>query len=53
VDKAKAFTSMWVVKYLQNMTNPVLQNIIQVATKWYASTQGITIPMGIVHKPLL
>jgi hypothetical protein len=31
--KARAFTSMWVDKYLQNMTNPVLQSI-QAATDW-------------------
>jgi hypothetical protein len=45
VDKARAFTSMWVVKYLQNMTNPVLQSNIQVATNWYASAKGITVPI--------
>jgi hypothetical protein len=37
--------SMWVVKYLQNMTNPVLQSTIQAATNWYASAKGITVPI--------
>jgi hypothetical protein len=45
VDKARAFTSIWVVKYLQIMTNPVLQSTIQVATDWYASAKGITVPI--------
>jgi hypothetical protein len=31
-DKARAFTSMWVVKLLQNKTNPILQETIQAAT---------------------
>jgi hypothetical protein len=34
-----------VVKYLQNMTNPVLQSTLQVATNWYASAKGITVPI--------
>jgi hypothetical protein len=42
LDKARAFTSMWVV---QNMTNPVLQSTIQAATNWYASAKGITVPI--------
>jgi hypothetical protein len=46
VDKARVFTFLWVVKYLQNMTNPVLQSTIQVATNWYASAKGIT-PSGL------
>jgi hypothetical protein len=32
MDKARAFTSMWVVKFLQNKTNLILQDTIQVAT---------------------
>jgi hypothetical protein len=32
VDKARAFTSMWVVKFRQDKTNPVLQATIQAAT---------------------
>jgi hypothetical protein len=39
-DKARAFTSMWVVKFLQNNTNPILQDTIQVATTWYAVSKG-------------
>jgi hypothetical protein len=49
VDKARAFMSMWIVKYLQNMTNPVLQSTIQAATDWYTSTKGITIPIWESH----
>jgi hypothetical protein len=49
VDKARAFTSMWVVKYLQNMTNLVLQSTIQAVTNWYASAKGITIPIWELH----
>jgi hypothetical protein len=45
VDKARAFTSMWVVKYLQNITNLVLQSTIQAVTNWYASAKKITVPI--------
>jgi hypothetical protein len=31
MDKARAFTSMWVIKFLQNKTNPILQDNIQAA----------------------
>jgi hypothetical protein len=27
VDKAKAFTTMWVIKLIQNKTNPILESI--------------------------
>jgi hypothetical protein len=40
MDKAKAFTLMWVVKFLQNKTNPILQDTIQAATNWYAVSKG-------------
>jgi hypothetical protein len=40
MDKARAFTSMWVVKFLQNNTNPILQDTIQAATNWYAVSKG-------------
>jgi hypothetical protein len=38
--KARAFTSMWVVKFLQKNTNPILQDTIQAATNWYAVSKG-------------
>jgi hypothetical protein len=43
VDKAKAFTSMWVVNFLQDKTNPVLQATIQAATNWYADSKGTSV----------
>jgi hypothetical protein len=36
VEKAKAFTTMWVVKAIQNLTNPILEATIQAATRHYA-----------------
>jgi hypothetical protein len=45
VDKARAFTSMWVVKFLQDKTNPVLQAIIQAVTNWYADSKETSIPL--------
>jgi hypothetical protein len=51
VDKARAFTSMWVVKFLQERTNPVLQATIQAVTNWYADEMDPAIG-SMVHKPL-
>jgi hypothetical protein len=36
---------MWVVKFLQNKTNPILQDTIQAATNWYAVSKGTKIPL--------
>jgi hypothetical protein len=32
VDKAKAFTTMWVMKLIQNKTNPILESTVQAGT---------------------
>jgi hypothetical protein len=44
-DKARAFTSIWVVKFLQNNTNPILQDTIQAATNWYAVSKRTKVPL--------
>jgi hypothetical protein len=36
---------MWVVKFLQDKTNPVLQATIQAATNWYADSKGTSVPL--------
>jgi hypothetical protein len=36
---------MWVVKFLRDKTNPVLQATIQAATNWYADSNGTSIPL--------
>jgi hypothetical protein len=44
-DKARAFTSIWVVKFLQNNTNLILQDTIQAATNWYAVSKETKVPL--------
>jgi hypothetical protein len=38
VDKAKAFTTMWVIKLIQNKTNPILESTVQASVNWYSNT---------------
>jgi hypothetical protein len=45
VDKAKAFTTMWVIKLIQNKTNPILESTVQAAVNWYSNTRGTEIPL--------
>jgi hypothetical protein len=36
---------MWVVKAIQNLTNPILEAIIQVATRHYAEVRDTQVPL--------
>jgi hypothetical protein len=45
VDKAKAFTTMWVVKLIQNKTNPILESTMQAAVNWYSKARGTEVPL--------
>jgi hypothetical protein len=46
VDKARVFTSIWVVKYLLGMTNPVLQSqLVHQIQRDYRPY------LGVLHKP--
>jgi hypothetical protein len=36
---------MWVVKFLQKNTNPILQDTIQAATNWYAVSKWTKVPL--------
>jgi hypothetical protein len=45
VDKAKAFTTMWVVKLIQNKTNPILESTVQAAVNWYSKARGTEVPL--------
>jgi hypothetical protein len=43
VDKAKAFTTMWVVKLIQNKTNPFWNPLSKL--NWYTNTRGTEVPL--------
>jgi hypothetical protein len=45
VEKAKAFTTMWVEKSIQNLTNPILEATIQAATRHYAEVRDTQVPL--------
>jgi hypothetical protein len=45
VEKAKAFTSIWVVKVIQNLMNPILEATIQAATRHYAEVKDTQVPL--------
>jgi hypothetical protein len=45
VKKAKAFTTMWLVKAIQNLTNPILETTIQAATRHYAEVRDTQVPL--------
>jgi hypothetical protein len=45
VDKANAFTTIWVIKVLLSKTNPILESTIQAATNWYAAKSGTQVPL--------
>jgi len=45
VDKANAFSTMWVVKLLQNMTNPILEATIAAAVAHYQKLRGTDVPL--------
>jgi hypothetical protein len=44
VEKAKAFNTMWVVKAIQGLTNPILESTIQAATLHYFAVKGTQVP---------
>jgi hypothetical protein len=45
VDKAKAFTTVWVVKLIQNKTNPILESTMQAVVNWYSKARGMEVPL--------
>jgi hypothetical protein len=45
VKKAKAFTTMWVVKAIQNLMNPILEANVQAATRHYAEVRNTQVPL--------
>ena len=45
VDKANAFSTMWVVKLLQNRTNPILETTIAAAIAHYQKIKGTDVPL--------
>jgi hypothetical protein len=49
VEKAKAFTTMWVVKAIQNLTNPILEATIQAATRHYVEVRDTQVPLWESH----
>jgi hypothetical protein len=44
-DKANTFTSMWVVKIIQDEINLLLKSTLQAATNWYTTTEGHYCPL--------
>jgi hypothetical protein len=49
VEKAKAFTTMWVVKAIQNLMHPILEATIQAATRHYAEVRDTQVPLWESH----
>ena len=45
IQKAKAFTTMWVIKLILGQTNPILEATIKAAAAHYAAAQGTNVPL--------